>query len=134
MRTYLLFVLFLIPAFAAADGNGWVPYTDGRVGGCAVSNNGALYGCTPQPTPPPAPAAPLYPPEVVYAPVPAPPVNRRPVAVHYATPPPPPVLVPYVPPVPAMTPGVAAAVNAQIERDLADPDAALQRELDRAKR
>ena len=51
MRVALLFTLLIAaPAFA---GGGWAPYTDGRVGGCAVDNNGNLYGCTPQPQPVP---------------------------------------------------------------------------------
>jgi hypothetical protein len=61
MRAVIL-LLLLMPAVVFA-GDRWVPYTDGRAGGCAVSNNGSLYGCTPQPAAPP---------DVVYAPRPAP--------------------------------------------------------------
>lgn len=48
MRTYLLVILLLIPSVAMADR--WIPYTDGRVGGCFQNDvTGHLYGCTPQP-------------------------------------------------------------------------------------
>lgn len=42
-----LFALFLfLPALCYAGG--WVPYTDGRAGGCATDNRGNLVSCTPQ--------------------------------------------------------------------------------------
>lgn len=47
MRIALLFVAMLAPTVAYADR--WIPYTDGRVGGCFQSDTGRLYGCTPQP-------------------------------------------------------------------------------------
>jgi hypothetical protein len=40
------------PALAAS----WIPYTDGRMGGCFLSDQGVMFGCTPQPptaAPPP---------------------------------------------------------------------------------
>ena len=40
-------MLFCIPLFAKADT--WVPYTDGRAGGCMLNSANVLYGCTPQP-------------------------------------------------------------------------------------
>jgi len=46
-RAFVLGVLLLIPSLALAAK--WVPYTDGRVGGCFLSENGQLFGCTPQP-------------------------------------------------------------------------------------
>jgi hypothetical protein len=48
MRFALLLVSLLIPSIAHAGR--WIPYTDGRVGGCFQNENGNLYGCTPQPT------------------------------------------------------------------------------------
>lgn len=39
--------LTLLPSVAWADR--WLPYTDGRVGGCFINSNGILHGCTPQP-------------------------------------------------------------------------------------
>lgn len=47
MRTCLLIFLLAVPSAALADT--WIPYTDGRVGGCFQNRVGHLYGCTPQP-------------------------------------------------------------------------------------
>ena len=41
----ILCFLFGIPAWADT----FLPYTDGRAGGCFVSRTGFMYGCTPQP-------------------------------------------------------------------------------------
>lgn len=45
----LLLILSLvgIPSVALADQ--WIPYTDGRAGGCFLNGAGVLYGCTPSP-------------------------------------------------------------------------------------
>lgn len=45
----------LISSRAMADQ--WIPYTDGRVGGCFLNNSGFMFGCTPQPPAPPVPTA-----------------------------------------------------------------------------
>lgn len=45
----LSFILALLPVVALADQ--WLPYTDGRMGGCWLNNAGQMYGCTPQPEP-----------------------------------------------------------------------------------
>ena len=58
MRIKTAVFSLLISSSAYADG--FVSYTDGRVGGCFV-NNGFVYGCTPQPAPEP---------QEVYVPVP----------------------------------------------------------------
>lgn len=42
--------LLISPILAYADQ--WIPYTDGRAGGCFLNNVGHLYGCTPQPQQP----------------------------------------------------------------------------------
>ena len=58
MKSPLLFlVLFVVvwPTSALADQ--WIPYTDGRAGGCFQNSNGNLYGCTPQPSTVTAPQA-----------------------------------------------------------------------------
>jgi hypothetical protein len=44
----LIGVCLFSPVAALADD--WIPYTDGRVGGC-FSGHETLYGCTPQPNP-----------------------------------------------------------------------------------
>lgn len=41
-------VLLLVASSAGADR--FVPYTDGRAGGCMLNRANVLYGCTPQPT------------------------------------------------------------------------------------
>lgn len=41
-----------VPGTAAADT--WIPYTDGRAGGCWLNSAGHLYGCTAQPQRPSA--------------------------------------------------------------------------------
>lgn len=52
----LLVSVLLLAAAGAARADTWVPYTDGRVGGCWINNVGFMYGCTPQPAKPaPAP-------------------------------------------------------------------------------
>jgi hypothetical protein len=47
MRAVLAVVVLLASPAAYADR--WVPYTDGRTGGCFQSDTGRLFGCTPQP-------------------------------------------------------------------------------------
>src|SRR5690606_1650412 len=47
MRIVLLIAVLLTAFPARADR--WIPYADGRVGGCFQSNSGRLFGCTPQP-------------------------------------------------------------------------------------
>lgn len=44
---HTLLVLALMTSFSAHAGR-WIPYTDGRAGGCFQNDNGHLYGCTPQ--------------------------------------------------------------------------------------
>jgi hypothetical protein len=39
----------LLFASAAANADQWITFTDGRTGGCMVSDGGFVYGCTPQP-------------------------------------------------------------------------------------
>ncbi len=41
------FALLIAPLLAKADT--WIPYTDGRAGGCWLNRVNVLYGCTPQP-------------------------------------------------------------------------------------
>jgi len=59
--------MVLYSGLAIADR--WVPYTDGRVGGCFINNNGYMFGCTPQPPPPTPPPAHRADPIVVEVPV-----------------------------------------------------------------
>lgn len=40
-------ILLVASLYASADT--FVPYTDGRVGGCMLNSANVLYGCTPQP-------------------------------------------------------------------------------------
>ncbi len=47
MRVLAVFLALLLSLDARADK--WLPYTDGRVGGCWLNVAGVLYGCTPQP-------------------------------------------------------------------------------------
>jgi hypothetical protein len=46
MSVGLSLVLLFAPAVAVDE---WVPYTDGRPGGCYRSASGLIYGCTPPP-------------------------------------------------------------------------------------
>jgi hypothetical protein len=47
VRPIITIALLSIAASAAADE--WLPYTDGRVGGCYEDARGELHSCTPQP-------------------------------------------------------------------------------------
>lgn len=47
MRRIALFVILTV-ASSSAFADRWIPYTDGRAGGCWQNNVGNLYGCTPQ--------------------------------------------------------------------------------------
>ena len=49
-RPLLLVLVLLLPTAALADD--WIPYTDGRAGGCFQNRTRVLYGCTPQPASP----------------------------------------------------------------------------------
>lgn len=51
MRTVLLTLMLLMSCPAWADE--FVPYTDGRAGGCFINRTGFMHGCTPQPAQPP---------------------------------------------------------------------------------
>jgi hypothetical protein len=42
-------LLILAAASTPAFADRWIPYTDGRAGGCWLNNAGHMYGCTPQP-------------------------------------------------------------------------------------
>lgn len=51
MRIASMFVvgsMFLIAAMHA-KADTWIPYTDGRIGGCWLNSANVLYGCTSQP-------------------------------------------------------------------------------------
>ena len=55
MRSKNLLVLVMLIGFCGvAHADQWIPYTDGRAGGCWLNNNYQLYGCTPQPVQPQA--------------------------------------------------------------------------------
>lgn len=43
-------LLILLVASSVARADRWIPYTDGRVGGCFQTDSGRLFGCTPQPS------------------------------------------------------------------------------------
>lgn len=45
----ILTVLFLLGYSSWALADQWVPYTDGRAGGCFINNTGFMFGCTMQP-------------------------------------------------------------------------------------
>lgn len=48
--TRILVLLTALFASGNAFADRWIPYTDGRVGGCFLNDAGVLYGCTPQPS------------------------------------------------------------------------------------
>jgi hypothetical protein len=48
-RNFQGVALVLMMAFSGtAFADQWIPYTDGRTGGCWLNKNNQLYGCTPQ--------------------------------------------------------------------------------------
>jgi len=49
----LMALMLVLPFAAKADE--WIPYTDGRAGGCWINATGWLWGCTIPPPPPPPP-------------------------------------------------------------------------------
>lgn len=46
---FVCVILLSVVSFPALADR-WIPYTDGRVGGCFQNRVGNLYGCTPQPS------------------------------------------------------------------------------------
>lgn len=54
----LLLLLLSSPLSARERVDDWVPYNDGRLGGCYRTVGGRLYGCTPQRRPAAPPVAP----------------------------------------------------------------------------
>lgn len=50
MRIAMLQAVGLVMLFTSlsASADTWIPYTDGRAGGCWLNNANVLYGCTPQ--------------------------------------------------------------------------------------
>lgn len=49
MYAGVLIAVALFFACATARADSWIPYTDGRTGGCWINTTGYMYGCTPQP-------------------------------------------------------------------------------------
>lgn len=66
-HVWCLLVCAALPAVAQAQTR-WIPYTDGRVGGCWLNSNGYLFGCTPQPPAAPSPVAPRRDPNIITLP------------------------------------------------------------------
>jgi hypothetical protein len=53
IASYVTVGLLFASSFVRADS--WIPYTDGRAGGCFLNNAGFMFGCTTQPAAPSAP-------------------------------------------------------------------------------